>query len=153
MVYKLHKVLYDLKQDPRAWYSKQDFYFQKQGFQRSANEYILYTKVGDQGEILLVCVYVDDLICMGSSQLFVENFRKDMKKTFEMNDLGLMSYFLGLEIKQDALGIHVSQKKYVEELLKSYNMLNCIYVSTPLSPILKLQMFDEEEAVDAIAYR
>lgn len=75
------------------------------------------------------------------------------KKAFEINDLGIMSYFLGLKIKQDALGIHVSQKKYVENILKSYNMLNCKSVSIPLSPSLKMQAYDEGEEIDGTAYR
>lgn len=41
----------------------------------------------------------------------MNKFREDMQRTFEMSDLGLMSYFLGMEIKQDMFGIHISQRK------------------------------------------
>lgn len=58
-------------------------------------------------KILLVCIYVDDLICMGTYIVMIEDFKQNMKKIFEMSDLGLMSYFLGLEVKQDQSGIHV----------------------------------------------
>lgn len=58
-------------------------------------------------KILLVCIYVDDLICMGTYIVMIEDFKQNMKKVFEMSDLGLMSYFLGLEVKQDQSGIHV----------------------------------------------
>lgn len=58
-------------------------------------------------KILLVYIYVDDLICMGTYIVMIEDFKQNMKKIFEMSDLGLMSYFLGLEVKQDQSGIHV----------------------------------------------
>lgn len=45
-------------------------------------------KIRVQGEVLLVYVYVDDLICMGFSLSMLENFRTYMKKTFEMNEHG-----------------------------------------------------------------
>ena len=49
-------------------------------------------------KIQQVCLYVDDMIC--TSNLMLEDFRTVMKKEFEMTDLGLMKYFLGLEVIQ-----------------------------------------------------
>ena len=46
--------------------------------------------------MLIVCIYVDDMIYIGI--LMLEEFRKVMKIEFEMTDLGLMKYFLGLEV-------------------------------------------------------
>lgn len=83
----------------------------------------------------------------------VESFKAEMKKMFEMNDLGIMSYFLGLEVKQDKLGIHISQRKYIEDLLKSYNMMNCKTMPTPISASIKLQGDDNSGEVDAKSYR
>ncbi|XP_039137235.1 uncharacterized protein LOC120274764 [Dioscorea cayenensis subsp. rotundata] len=153
MVYKLHKALYGLKQAPRAWYGKFDAYLQQQGFKRSMTEHTLYTKVGEKEEMIIVCIYVDDVIYMSPSLEMMNRFKDDMKRNFEMTDLGLLSYFLGLEIKQDTLGIHVSQKKYIEDLLKSFNMFNCKPSSTPLCTNAKLNLFDEAEPADITAYR
>jgi hypothetical protein len=61
-VYILKKSLYGIKQDPRAWYSRIDSYMINNGFNRSSNEPTLYTKVNKQGQILIVCLYVDDMI-------------------------------------------------------------------------------------------
>jgi Reverse transcriptase (RNA-dependent DNA polymerase) len=47
-----------------------------------------------------VALYVDDLIFMENSSRMVEEFKGAMMKEFEMTDLGLMKYFLGLEVKQ-----------------------------------------------------
>ena len=64
-VYRLKKTLYGLKQAPRAWYSRIDFYLTENGFHRSESEPILYTKVNEQGMMLVVFLYVDDLIFIG----------------------------------------------------------------------------------------
>lgn len=90
--------------------------FLQQSFDRNSSEHTFYKKIVGEEQFLLVCIYVDDLICMGPSTRMIENFKKNMKKMFEISDLGLMSYFsyfLGLEVKQDQEGIHICQRKYV----------------------------------------
>lgn len=117
-VYKLRKPLYGLKQAPRSWYSKIDSHFLDRGFQRSSNEHTLYCKTNQAGDTLVVCIYVDDIVFMSSSHSMLKEFKDDMMKNFEMSDLGAMSYFLGLEVRQDQLGIHISQKKIHRRLAK-----------------------------------
>ena len=97
-VYKLKKALYGLKQAPRAWYSRIDYYLLKDGFNRSENEPTLYIKVNQLGNILILCLYVDDMIYTWNMML--DAFRSAMKNEFEMTDLGLMKYFLGIEVDQ-----------------------------------------------------
>ncbi|KAL4379170.1 hypothetical protein GQ457_02G022950 [Hibiscus cannabinus] len=66
-VYKLKKALYGLKQAPRAWYERIDSHFSKSGFQKSVSEATLYVKTRGADEVLIVCLYVDDLIYTGNS--------------------------------------------------------------------------------------
>jgi hypothetical protein len=94
-VYILKKALYGLKKAPRAWYSRIDSYLTQDGFQRSDCESTLYIKVNQQGNMLIVCLYVDDLIF--TSDFGIEGFKSLMKDEFEMTDLGLMRYVLGIE--------------------------------------------------------
>lgn len=85
-----------------------------------------------------MCVYVDDVIYMSSSIALMMNFSDEIKNAFEMSDMNNVSYFLGLEVKQHELGIHISQRKYVEDLLKSYNLLQCKTVSVPLVDVTRI---------------
>jgi len=111
LIYKLKKSLYGLKQAPRAWYSRIDGYFHKYGFTRSKSEPTLYYM--NKGEdILIVCLYVDDLIFIGSSNKLNKEFHNSMMQEFEMTDLGLMHYFLGMEIHQEENEIFICQLKY-----------------------------------------
>ena len=97
-VYQLIKALYGLKQAPRAWYERSDGHFRKNGFQKLASEPTLYVKTKGANEVLIVCLYVDDLIYIGNSIALIDDFKKIMIFEFEMIDFGSMSYFLGLEV-------------------------------------------------------
>lgn len=72
-VLKLRKALYGLKQAPRAWYSKIESYFVKTGFVKCPSEHTLFTKT-EEGKVLIVRIYVDDLIFTGNDRLLIEKF-------------------------------------------------------------------------------
>ena len=55
----------------------------------------------------------------------VDEFKKAMKIEFEMSDLGMMKYFLGIEVTQSEEGIFISQTKYANDVLKRFRMMNC----------------------------
>ncbi|XP_074347427.1 secreted RxLR effector protein 161-like [Apium graveolens] len=58
-----------------------------------------------------------------------------------------MSYFLGVEVKQNKDGIFMSQKKYAEQILKKFRMEECKPVSTPAEPSIKLRVDSTRESV------
>ena len=98
-VYKLKNALYGLKQAPHAWYARIDGHFQQNSFQRSKSEPTLYYKQ-EGNDILIVSLYVDDLLYKGSSSKMKDEFKVAMMNEFEMKDLGLMKYFLGMKVYQ-----------------------------------------------------
>ena len=70
-----------------------------------------------------------------------------------MKDLGLMHYFLGLEVWKSSEGIFLNQGKYAVEILKRFNMLECKVMATPMDSNLKLLADDSSELVDMTHYR
>ncbi|KAK2986530.1 hypothetical protein RJ640_005572 [Escallonia rubra] len=70
-------------------------------------------------DILIVCLYVDDLIFTGNNVKMFDDFKKEMAKEFKMTDIGLMSYYLGIEVKQRDDGIFISQEAYAKEVFKN----------------------------------
>jgi hypothetical protein len=152
-VYRLKKALYGLKQAPRAWYSNIDNYFMKKGFEKSKNEPTLYVKRQGMVDILIVALYVDDLIFTGNNLKMIEDFRKEMMMRYEMNDLGLLHHFLGIEIYQEVDGVFICQKKYAEKILKKFGMFGCNPTDTPLVVNEKLKKEDGGKKVDASNYR
>ena len=70
-----------------------------------------------------------------------------------MTDLGLLHYFLGLEIWQHkSARIFLSQNKYASKLLEKYGMQHCASLSCPLDPNAKLSIDDESPEYDSTAY-
>ena len=70
----------------------------------------------------MVCIYVDDMIY--TNNLVLEDFRIVMKKEFEMTNLGLMKYFLGLEVTQTNKGIFICQRNYLLIFCKDSKWVN-----------------------------
>jgi hypothetical protein len=70
-----------------------------------------------------------------------------------MKDLGLMHYFLGLEVWQSLEKIFLNQGKYVVEILKRFDMLECKSMNTPMEKKLKLLVDTSSELVDATLYK
>ena len=102
---------------------------------------------------MIVCLYVDDLIFTGSNPSMFEEFKRVMTKEFEMTDIGLMAYYLGIEVKQNEEGIFISQESYTKEILKKFKMDDCKPVSTPMECGVKLTKYDKGESVDPTFFK
>ncbi|RVX19360.1 Retrovirus-related Pol polyprotein from transposon RE1 [Vitis vinifera] len=77
----------------------------------------------------------------------------EMQDVFEMSDLGIMNYFLGMEIYQFSLGIFISQRKYVVHILKDFKLESCKEVATLLAQNEKISKNDGEKLEEPSAYR
>ncbi len=69
----------------------------------------------------------------------IEEFKKDIVKKYEMSDMGLLYYFLGIEVYQDKEEVFISQKMYAEKILKKFRMLGCKPMATPLAVNKKIK--------------
>ena len=98
-------------------------------------------------------VYVDDLIVTGSSTEAIETFKEEMKKRFAMSDLGSLSSYLGLEVRQCEDYIFLSQQAYARKILQSAKLTECNAVSTPLEARVKFTTSEENDRVNVTSYR
>jgi Asp-tRNA(Asn)/Glu-tRNA(Gln) amidotransferase C subunit len=76
-----------------------------------------------------------------------------MHSEFEMSLLGEISFFLGLQIRQNKQGIFISQTKYIREMLKRFGMEDCKPVITPMQTNCKLRKDDDSKSTDQRQYR
>ncbi|GJV78715.1 putative ribonuclease H-like domain-containing protein [Tanacetum coccineum] len=97
-VYKVEKALYGLRQAPRAWYETLSTYLLENRFQRGQIDKNLFIQ-RDQGDILIVQVYVDDIIFGYTKKKLCIKFEKMIHKKFQMSSMGELTFFLGLDIK------------------------------------------------------
>jgi hypothetical protein len=152
-VCRLKKALCALKQAPRSWYEKMDGFLMSLGFNKSVVDPNLYYHiVGD--ECLILVLYVDDLFLTGSESLIVE-CKRSLTYEFEMKNLGMMHYFLGLEVCQRTDEIFLSQGKYTVEILKKFDMTDC--KSMPTLMVMDLKKMNKASTdsgkIDPLLYR
>ena len=77
-------------------------------------------------------VYVDDLVITGANNVDLDTLKAEMQATFKMIDLGLLHYYLGLEVSQTEAGITVSQSAYAAKILENAGLTGCNPSHTPM---------------------
>ncbi|GJU69139.1 putative ribonuclease H-like domain-containing protein [Tanacetum coccineum] len=144
-VYKVIKALYGLHQAPRAWYETLSSFLMENGFRRGTIAKTLFNKK-KKSDIMLVQVYVDDIIFGSTKKSMCTEFEECMHKRFQMSSMGELTFFLGLQVKQQPDGIFISQDKYVADILKKFDFLFIKTATTPIEsnkPLVK-----DEDGVD-----
>jgi hypothetical protein len=132
---RLKKSIYELKQAFRQWYLKFDETVRKFGFKENEEDNCIYAKFKNRKFIFLI-LYVDDILLTSSDIDLLLETKKFLSSKFDMKDLGEASFVLGIGIHRDrnkrVLGL--SQKAYLEKVLKKYGM----HASKPTpAPIVK----------------
>lgn len=113
-VYLLKRALYGLEQAPRAWYHKIHTFLINCGFICSHADSNLYVLLDGNIVALLIILYVDDRIITRAYALSIGAMKKHLSSQFEMTDLGLLHFYLGMEVWQFKDRIFISQFKYVQ---------------------------------------
>ena len=156
---KLQKSIYGLKQASRQWYLKFDEVVTTNGFKEKIVDQCIYMKVSGSKYIFLV-LYVDDiLLATNDTDLLIET-KQLLFSHFDKKDLGEASYVLGIQILHDRPNgiLRLSQHKYIERILKRFNMQSC---SSGKTPIVKGDRFSkgqcpkndiERDKMKAISY-
>lgn len=83
-------------------------------------------------------IYVDDLVITCSTSSIIHKFKVQMADVSKMSDLGLLSYYLGIEVKQDEMGITLSQESYAKKILEKSGFGDCNSCEVPTQGKLKL---------------
>jgi hypothetical protein len=156
-VCKLTKSLYGLKQASRKWYEKLTSVLYDQQYTQAASDHSLFVKKTSTSFTILL-VYVDDIILAGNSLTEFDHIKFDHIKSildslFKIKDLGILKYFLGIEVAHSKLGISLCQRKYCLDLLDDTDTLGSKPISTPSDSSLKLHSDSSAPFEDIPAYR
>ena len=101
---------------------------------------------------MMLLLYVDDLFLIGKEKLIRDEKRK-LVAEFEMKELGMMHYFLGMEVWQSTNGVFLGLGSCIIEILKRFGMMDYTEIPTPMASNLKLLSDSSSESVDAMMYR
>jgi hypothetical protein len=148
-VYKFSKDLYGLKQAPRAWFVRLKTFLLEHGYVVGSVRRTLFTLIHGN-DFLLVHIYVDEIIFGDSSHVVASGFQEMMEKEFQMPMMGELTFFLGIQVKQMKQGTFIDQAKYMQDLMKKFNMAELKHVSTPMSTAVTLDL-DENSHVPVCA--
>ena len=131
MVCKLNKSLYVLKQAPRCWFTNLSAALKHYGFRQSLSDYSLFV-LQRPGVHFVVLVYVDDLIISRDNHEAITEFKAYLHNYFHMKDLGILKYFLGVEVVRSFAGIFLCQCKYVLDIIAKVGLLGAKSSNVPI---------------------
>ena len=141
-VCRLRKSLYGLKQSPHAWFGKLSEVIKKFSKQKSkSNHFVFYRN--SQASIILLVVYVDDIIITRGDMVGISSLKAFFHGQFHTKDLGMLKYFLGVEVMRSKHGTFLSQRKYVLDLLSETRKLAAKSCQSPMAQSLHLIREDE----------
>ncbi|XP_078427688.1 DENN (AEX-3) domain-containing protein isoform X1 [Wolffia australiana] len=151
----LKKSLYGLKQSPCAWFGKFSKTMLSAGFFQSEGDHTLFIKHSAQGKISILIVYVDDIIITGNDADEIQRLETYLTGSFDIKALGLLTYFLGIEVAYSKTGILLSQHKYILDLLWETGKLDCRPAATPvdINVKLKTEQHDKDAPVNKTSFQ
>jgi hypothetical protein len=136
----LKKPLYGLKQSGRRWYHRL-YHALKKLFNLARCEVdhaVFYRRSGTN--LIAIIAHVDDLTIVTSSVLLMREVKSKFSQEFEITDLGEIHWLLGIEILRDrsTRTISLSQKSYIDSVLKRYGLEDAKPLAIPMDPNTKL---------------
>jgi hypothetical protein len=139
----LTKSIYGLKQAYRQWYLKFNETIRKIGVKKNEEDNYIYAKFKN-GKFIFLVLYVDAILLASSDVHLLLETKGFLSSHFDMKDLGEASYVFRIEIHWDrrkgVLGL--SQKPYIEKVLKRFNMHKCNPTPAPIVKALSLRNFN-----------
>ena len=152
-VCRLQKALYGLKQAPRAWFHKLNSFLLQLGFQCSRVDASLFY-FHSVYDIIILLIYVDDILITSSNPPHVHHIISQLSSHFALQDLGDISYFLGIEVTRLPHVLHLNQQRYIHQLLERSDLLWAKSTSTPgtLGKLLLAADGEPLSALDATHY-
>ncbi|WJZ85230.1 hypothetical protein VitviT2T_004776 [Vitis vinifera] len=149
-VCKLVKSLYGLKQASKQWHEKFDNVMLSHGFKINECDKCVYVKDTEHGYVI-VCLYVDDMLIVGSDDKMITSTKNMLNSRFDMKDMGLADVILGIKIKRTSDELILSQSHYVDKILGKFDKDNSGVARTPMDVTLHLSN-NKGESVSQVEY-
>src|SRR4051812_10184749 len=140
-VCKLQRSIYGLKQASQSWNLRFDEVIKAFGFFQNVEEFCVYKKLSGNSVAFLV-LYVDDILLIGNDTKLLGEVKEYLNGQFSMKDLGEATYILGIKIYRDRPNrlLALSQRTYIEKILKRLSMDNSKRVLLPVIKGVKLSV-------------
>nr|XP_016468611.1 PREDICTED: uncharacterized mitochondrial protein AtMg00810-like [Nicotiana tabacum] len=97
-----------------------------------------FVHLEEDAKLVIILVYVDDLLITGNDADMIQEAKTILHKKFRIKDLGLLKYFLGIEVSRSGKGILIYQRKYTVELIVKVGLAGSKPAITPMEQNKKL---------------
>lgn len=139
-----------MKQAPKQWHKKFDDIMMTNDFQINECDKCVYVKNTEHGDVIL-CLYVDDIIIVGSDDKMVKSTKYMLNSRFDIKDMGLANVILGIKIIRSPNGLKLTQSHYVDKILDNFNKDDSGMATTPID-ISKHLSKNRGESISQVEY-
>ncbi|KAJ1300258.1 hypothetical protein OPQ81_005086 [Rhizoctonia solani] len=152
-VWRLEKALYGLKQAARAFYLRLREVLVSMGFTRCEMDHAVFWRREDKS-LAIIPAHVDDMLVAGTPRAYLEGVKAELAKSLDIVDLGEPRMFVGVEIERDreAGTLKISQRRYIDDILKRFGMEGCKSCVTPMAETPNLPKLDSP-TIDRTLYQ
>lgn len=134
--WKVLKAMYGTTRGPRLWHTTLETFLVSIGYRRSISDPCLFYRA-DKKHLELIFFHIDDLIIC-STKSRAARIADQLKKQFEIHEMGFPDEILGIQVSSDITGITLSAEESIGCILKEFEMDTAAGLSTPLPPNIKL---------------
>ncbi|PRQ46863.1 putative RNA-directed DNA polymerase [Rosa chinensis] len=107
----------------------------------------------NRGIYIILLIYVDDILITGNNSSHISHLIHNLNSLFSMKDLGSVHYFLGIVAVYNGDHLHLTQHKYIVDLLKKTKLHDSRPYPTPVLSGKKLSVYDGVQLEDLSEYR
>jgi len=152
LVCRLRKTLYGLKQSGRRWYQKLVSIMEKLGFKRCQVDQAVFFRRGGK-KLIIVLVHVDDCTITANTTSLITGFKTEIAKHVDITDLGDLHWILGIEVQRirEERRILLSQRSYIDSILRRYGLDDLKPVSIPMDPNVRLTSAQSPKSTEDFA--
>lgn len=143
-VLKLKKSIYGLKQAGLNWNLCITEFLLSKGFRQCVSDTCSFIKGSDLNSYIFILIYVDDIIIGSRNQSMIQSTKETIAKRFDIEDLGRLNYYLGINFSWESSSIFMSQKTYIEKLTKKHHVEHEHTTTTPLPITFKYDPLELE---------
>ena len=103
---------------------------------------------------MYVAVYVDDMLLVGNKMNLIKEVKQQLSFKFDMKDIKPTHFILGVDIRRDKENkkLQLSRQKYIEEIMKRFNMQDCKPIKVPIHVGTKLYVDQCPKSQEKIEY-
>jgi len=136
--WRLNKALYGLRQSGRQWFETISKFIINQNFTQLKSDPCIFKKNYRNNKVIcIIGVYVDDMIICGIASEIQKIINK-IKSNFKISNYSPIKYLLGITVERENFNYYISQRNFIENIIKTFNITTNRKTNTPCTINVKL---------------